>query len=174
MEISSPCVVALTWTLKDSLGDTLDELDEPVEFLVGGDDLLPAIERALQGHEAGAVLHLNLEPEDAFGDFDEQLVFLAPRQALPEHLEEGMLIEAASLPAGAVEGVAPDLVLTITEIYPEHVVLDANHPLAGIALRLHLKVVAVREASDQELERGSAGAGFFRLQPMAPGSPHLH
>ncbi|HRN74619.1 peptidylprolyl isomerase [Ottowia sp.] len=174
MEISSPCVVALTWTLKDSLGDTLDELDEPVEFLVGGDDLLPAIERALQGHEAGAVLHLNLEPEDAFGDFDEQLVFLAPRQALPEHLEEGMLIEAASLPAGAVEGVAPDLVLTITEIYPEHVVLDANHPLAGIALRLQLKVVRVREAEVDEVGRGSAGTGFFRLQPVAPGSDQVH
>ena len=154
MEISSPCVVALTWTLKDSLGDTLDELDEPVEFLVGGDDLLPAIERALQGHEAGAVLHLNLEPEDAFGDFDEQLVFLAPRQALPEHLEEGMLIEAASLPEGAVEGVAPDLVLTITEIYPEHVVLDANHPLAGMDMHFEGRVEDVRAATAEELAHG--------------------
>ena len=67
-----------------------------------------------------------------------------------------------------------DALFTITEIYPEHVVLDANHPLAGISLRLHLKVEAVREATDDELERGSAGTGFFRLQPMAPGSDHLH
>jgi FKBP-type peptidyl-prolyl cis-trans isomerase 2 len=51
---SPQCVVALTWVLKDSLGETLDELAEPVEFLVGGDDLLPAIETALQGHAAGA------------------------------------------------------------------------------------------------------------------------
>jgi FKBP-type peptidyl-prolyl cis-trans isomerase SlyD len=54
MEISPQCVVALTWVLKDSLGETLDELAEPVEFLVGGHDLLPAIETALQGHAAGA------------------------------------------------------------------------------------------------------------------------
>jgi len=80
MEITPSCVVALTWTLKDSLGDTLDQLDDPVEFLTGGSDLLPAIETALQGHEAGATLDLNLEPEAAFGDFDEQLIFLAPRQ----------------------------------------------------------------------------------------------
>ena len=82
MEITPQCVVALTWVLKDSLGDTLDELHEPVEFLVGSDDLLPAIGGALQGHEAGATLDLNLEPEDAFGDFDEQLVFLARREQL--------------------------------------------------------------------------------------------
>jgi len=174
MEITSPCVVALTWTLKDSLGETLDELDEPVEFLVGGDDLLPAIEAALQGHEAGATLMLNLEPEDAFGDFDEQLIFLAPRQQLPEALEEGLLIEAGSLPAGIADGLAPDHVLTITEIYPEHVVLDGNHPLAGIALRLHLQVHAVRAATEEETARGTAGTGFFRIQPQAPGGTGLH
>ena len=174
MEITPQCVVALTWVLKDSLGDTLDELHEPVEFLVGSDDLLPAIGGALQGHEAGATLDLNLEPEEAFGGFEEQQELLARREQLPPGIEEGMLLEGASLPPGTVSGAPADALLTISEIYPEHVVLDANHPLAGIALRLHLKVVAVREASDQELERGSAGAGFFRLQPMAPGSPHLH
>lgn len=53
MDISQPCVVALTWTLKDTLGETLDELEAPVEFLVGGDDLLARIEEALQGHQTG-------------------------------------------------------------------------------------------------------------------------
>ena len=70
MEINQQCVVALTWTLKDTLGETLDVLDEPVEFLLGGHDLLPKIEAALQGHARGAKLHLQIEPEDAFGDFD--------------------------------------------------------------------------------------------------------
>ena len=60
MEITPQCVVALTWTLKDSLGDTLDELEEPVEFLVGSDDLLPAISGALQGHERGELLRVPL------------------------------------------------------------------------------------------------------------------
>jgi FKBP-type peptidyl-prolyl cis-trans isomerase SlyD len=54
MEISQNCVVALTWVLKDTLGEELDVLDEPVEFLMGGKDLLPAIEEALQGHGVGA------------------------------------------------------------------------------------------------------------------------
>ncbi len=174
MDITPQCVVALTWTLKDSQGETLDTLDDPVEFLLGGQDLLPAIEAALQGHEPGAALHLNLEPEDAFGDFDEKLVFLAARAQLPEQIEEGMLLEAAALPQEVVAGAPADALLTITEIYPEHVVLDANHPLAGIALRLHLRVEHVREASEDELERGSAGTGFFRVQPLAPGSPHVH
>ncbi|MFD1710934.1 peptidylprolyl isomerase [Ottowia sp. GY511] len=174
MEIHSPCVVALTWKLKDSLGDNLDELDEPVEFLVGGDDLLPAIDRALQGHEAGAELHLNLEPEDAFGDYDENQVFLAPRATLPESIEEGMLLEASSLPADVVKGATPEALLTVTELYPEHAVLDGNHPLAGISLRLDLKVVAVREATEAEVENGSVGTGFFRLQPLAPGGTELH
>ena len=174
MEINSPCVVALAWTLQDSLGETLDELQEPVEFLVGGGDLLPAIDAALQGHEAGATLHLNLEPKDAFGDYDEKLVLLAPRDQLPEGIEEGMLLEAGSLPAGVADGVPPNTLCTVTDIYPEHVVLDGNHPLAGIALRLRLKVEQVREATVDEVGRGSAGTGFFRPQPMAPGGTQIH
>jgi FKBP-type peptidyl-prolyl cis-trans isomerase SlyD len=168
MDITPHCVVALTWTLKDTLGETLDTLREPVEFLVGGDDLLPAIDAALQGHGAGAQLDLHLEPEDAFGDFDEQLVFLAARAQLPDGIEEGMLLQASALPAGVAEGAPAHALLTVTDIYPEHVVLDANHPLAGIALRLHLRVADVRAASDDEIERGSAGAGFFRVSDAAP------
>ena len=151
MEIHTPCVVALTWKLKDSLGETLDELDEPVEFLVGGGDLLPSIDRALQGHEPGAELHLNLEPEDAFGDYDEHLVYLAPRSTLPEAVEEGMLVEASTLPKETVEGASPDALLTITELYPEHAVLDGNHPLAGQALRFSCVVNEVRAASEEEI-----------------------
>jgi FKBP-type peptidyl-prolyl cis-trans isomerase SlyD len=163
MEVTSQCVVALTWTLKDSLGDVLDVLDAPVEFLVGGEDLLAKIEEALQGHEAGDRLDLHLEPQDAFGDYDEHLVFLEARTLFPKELEEGMTYEG--LPPGAASKDAPaDLLYTVTEIYPEHVVLDGNHPLAGIALRLHLKVDAVREATEDEIGRGSAGAGFFRVK----------
>ena len=88
MEITEHCVVALTWILKDTLGEELDVLDEPVEFLVGGDDLLPRIEEALQGHSAGATLALHLEPEDAFGDFNDQLLFLEPRHLFPPEIEE--------------------------------------------------------------------------------------
>ncbi|AOV05226.1 MULTISPECIES: peptidylprolyl isomerase [Delftia] len=173
MEITEQCVVALTWTLKDTLGEELDVLDEPVEFLVGGDDLLKRIEEALQGHGQGKVLDLHLEPEEAFGDYNESLIFLEPRALFPAELEEGMSFEASALPKGC-SAVPPDLLYTVTEIYPEHVVLDGNHPLAGIALRLHLKVEGVREATEEEIGRGSAGTGFFRIQPMAPGNDTLH
>ena len=163
-EVTPQCVVALTWTLKDSLGEVLDELESPVEFLVGGDDLLPRIDEALQGYGKGARLNLNLEPADAFGDFDEQLIFLQPRHLLPADLQEGMLIEGAALPAEAAALMPADRLYTVTDIYPDHVVLDGNHPLAGISLRLALQVHAVREVTEEEVGRGSAGAGFFRIQ----------
>lgn len=161
MEITRQCVVALTWTLKDTLGEVLDVLDEPVEFLVGGADLLAKIEDALQGHEPGATLDLHLEPEEAFGDYDEERVFLEPRGIFPAELEEGMTFEG--LPAGSNPDAPADIVYTVTEIYPEHVVLDGNHPLAGIAIRLHLKIEGVREATEEEVGRGSTGTGFFKI-----------
>ena len=172
MEITQQCVVALTWTLKDTLGETLDELEEPVEFLVGGEDLLPKIEEALQGHEAGDKVDLHLEPEEGFGDYNDQLVFLEPRTLFPAELEEGMTFEG--LPAGAHADAPRDVLYTVTEIYPEHVVLDGNHPLAGIAIRLHLKVERVREATEEEIGRGSAGTGFFKVQHEAPPGASLH
>ncbi|MCC2635479.1 MAG: peptidylprolyl isomerase [Ramlibacter sp.] len=164
MEITPHCVVALTWTLKDTTGEELDTLEEPVEFLVGGRDLLAKIEEALQGHERGDRVDLHLEPEDAFGDYDENLVFLEPRDVFPKELEEGVTFEG--MPPGATSKDAPgDVIYTVTEIYPEHVVLDGNHPLAGIALRLHLKVEDVREVTEEELEAGTLGMGFFRVEP---------
>ena len=172
MDITQQCVVALTWTLKDTLGETLDELEEPVEFLVGGEDLLARIEEALQGHVAGDRLDLHLEPEEAFGDYDESLVFLEARNLFPAELEEGMTFEG--LPAGSNSDAPREALFTVTEIYPEHVVLDANHPLAGIALRLHLKVEGVREATEEEIGRGTVGTGFFRVQPMGPGNDTVH
>ncbi len=162
MQVTDPCVVALTWTLKDTLGEELDILNEPVEFLVGGHDLLAKIEEALQGHEKGDRLDLHLEPEEAFGDYDEQLVFLEPRELFPAQLEEGMTFEG--LPAGSNAQAPAGALFTVTEIYPEHVVLDGNHPLAGIALRLHLRLQDVRHATEEEIGRGSAGTGFFQVR----------
>ncbi|MBX3609974.1 MAG: peptidylprolyl isomerase [Hydrogenophaga sp.] len=162
MAVSPQCVVALTWTLKDTLGEVLDELDEPVEFLVGGTDLLAKIEDALQGHEAGDLIDLHLEPIDAFGDYDDRLLFLEPRDRFPEQLEEGMGFEG--LPPGCNPSAPRDRLYFVSDIYPDHVVLDGNHPLAGIAIRIHIKVHAVREATMDEIGEGSLGAGFFRTQ----------
>ena len=174
MEINEQCVVALTWTLEDTQGEELDVLGEPVEFLVGGDDLLAPIEQALQAHRAGAKLSLHIEPEEGFGDYNEQLLFLEPRSLFPDLLEEGMTFEGSALPDGCSADVPQDTLYTVSEIYPEHVVLDGNHPLAGIALRLHLQVCSVREATEEEIGRGSAGSGFFRIPTQAPGNDLLH
>jgi FKBP-type peptidyl-prolyl cis-trans isomerase SlyD len=161
MQVTPQCVVALTWTLKDTLGEVLDELDAPVDFLVGGDDLLAKIEESLQGHVAGDRLDLHLEPEEAFGDYDEHLVFLEDRKLFPQDVEEGMTFE--QLPPGSKANAPAGTLYTVTEIYPDHVVLDGNHPLAGIAIRLHLKIEDVREATEEEIGRGTAGTGFFKL-----------
>ncbi len=174
MEISQQCVVALTWTLKDTTGDTLDVLDDPVEFLIGGDDLFKTIEDALQGHVAGDVVNLHLEPEQAFGDYNENMLFLEPRSVFPKEIEEGLTFEGVALPEGVSKDMPKDALYTITEIYPEHVVLDGNHPLAGIALRLSLTVKRVRDATEDEIGAGTAGTGFFRIQPQAPGNNLLH
>ena len=174
MKITPQCVVALTWTLKDTLGDVLDELDEPVEFLLGGDDLLAKIEESLQGHQAGDKLELHLEPESAFGDYNETLVFLETRSLFPVELEEGMPFDGAALPSGTTPEIPKEFIYTVTEIYPEHVVIDGNHPLAGIAIRLAVKIQAVREATEQEVGKGSLGTGFFKLAPLSSGNDTLH
>ena len=174
MKITPQCVVALTWTLKDTLGEILDELDEPIEFLMGGDDLLASIEENLQGHQVGEEIDMQLEPEQAFGDYDETRVFLETRNVFPVDTEEGMTFDGTALPAGVSATIPADFIYTVTEIYPDHVVLDGNHPLAGIAIRLSVKVKSVREASLQEIGKGTLGTGFFKLAPMPSGDDTLH
>ena len=175
MNISAPCVVALTWILTDAQNGPIDELTEPVEFLYGGEDLLPKVEEALAGQGVGFETHLHLEPEHAFGDYHSEYVCFEDRTLFPDHVEPGMQFEG--LPEGAVTPDMPeDAVYTVTEVYPSHVVLDGNHPLAGMALRLHLKVRGVRAATAEEIEAGSVtddGLGLLQVLPEA-GSSRLH
>jgi FKBP-type peptidyl-prolyl cis-trans isomerase SlyD len=154
MKITSPCVVSLVWRLEDTQGALIDELAEPVEFFFGGDDLLAKVEDALLDQEVGFQDQLHLEPEHAFGDYDSTLVFFEERTVLPELMEVGMQFDG--VPEGAATtGMPNNVVYTVTEVYPSHVVLDGNHPLAGIALRLDLTVRDVREATASEIEAGS-------------------
>ena len=122
MLITDPCVVSLTWTLADGQGQSIDELTEPVEFFFGGDDLLPKLEEALAGHEAGYETYLHLEPEVGFGEYHPELVCFEDRSLFPESIETGMQFDG--LPEGAqTVGMPVDVIYTITEIYPSHVVL---------------------------------------------------
>ena len=173
MKIDAPCVLSLTWTLSDTTGQVIDELAEPVEFFYGGQDLLPKVEEALLGFEAGHEAHLHLEPEHAFGDYRSELVCFEARALFPERLETGMHFEG--LPPGSVTpGMPADVLYAVSEIYPEHVVLDGNHPLAGMALRLQLKVRDVREASDEEIEAGTLGADGITVLNTAPPGTTTH
>ena len=173
MKIDVPCVLSLSWTLSDAQGQVIDELAEPVEFYYGGSDLLPKVEEALLGHEAGHEAHLHLEPEHAFGDYRSELVCFEARELFPEQLELGMQFEG--LPEGSSTPDMPaDVFYTVTEIYPSHVVLDGNHPLAGMALRLHLKVRDVREATDEEIEAGTLGSDDVTVLNTAPPGAAMH
>jgi FKBP-type peptidyl-prolyl cis-trans isomerase SlyD len=173
MLITSPCVVSLTWKLQDTQGVLIDELQDPVEFFFGGDDLLAKVEEALTGQEAGFQTTLHLEPEHAFGEYDPALVFFEERAIFPEAIEVGMQFDG--VPPGALTKDMPaDAIYTVTEVYPDHVVLDGNHPLAGIALRLSLVVRGVRAASEEEIEAGSVGSSGISVLAAAQPGPHLH
>ena len=169
MQISPPCVVSLTWRLQDAQGNPIDELADPVEFLFGGDDLLAKVEEALVGQATGFETTLHLEPEHAFGEYDPALVFFEERAVFAGAVEIGMQFDG--VPEGAAtKGMPADVLYTVTEAYPGHVVLDGNHPLAGIALRLDVVVRDVREATEAEVESGSVGEPVFTVMNTAPGS----
>jgi FKBP-type peptidyl-prolyl cis-trans isomerase SlyD len=172
MQITAPCVVSLRWRLDDAQGQLIDELAEPLEFFYGGDDLFTKVEEALAGQEAGFETSLALEPEDAFGDYDSNLVCFEALSLFPDGVEPGMQFEG--LPEGAQTEDMPQAIYTVTEVYPEHVVLDGNHPLAGVGLRMHLKVLDVREATEQEIEAGSLGEAVFSVTTGAPPDEPLH
>jgi FKBP-type peptidyl-prolyl cis-trans isomerase SlyD len=162
MNITAPCVVSLVWRLEDAQGDLIDELKEPVEFFFGGVDLLAKVEEALTNQETGFHANLHLEPEHAFGEYNPDLVFFEERGIFPAQIEPGMQFDG--LPEGATtEGMPADAVYTVTEVYPTHVVLDGNHPLAGIALNLDLTVKDVREATDEEVEAGSVSTPLLAV-----------
>lgn len=167
MLITVPCVVSLTWRLQDAQGNAIDELEDPVEFFVGGDDLLARVEEALIDQTTGFEASLHLEPEHAFGDYDSALVFFEERSLFPDELGVGMQFDG--VPEGATtQGMPPDLAYTVTEVYESHVVLDGNHPLAGLALRLEVTVVDVRPATADELAESGLPTGSGFLSVAAP------
>lgn len=163
MKISEDLVATLSWRMTDSQGELIDENPEGDDFYVGGDDLLPRMAERLIGQTTGDKGDVYLQPEDAFGDYDAQLLRLEDRALFPQDVEEGMMFE--ELP----EGCAPaeeDVFYTVTEIHPDKVLLDGNHPLAGLALRIEYTVLDVREPDPDEREAqsallDSADAGLF-------------
>jgi FKBP-type peptidyl-prolyl cis-trans isomerase SlyD len=149
MKIAKNTVVTVEYKLSDAQGDLIEEGREPMVYLHGGyENTLPKIEEALEGKEAGFEDTIQVEPEDAFGEYDANLVKIEPRNRLPEPLEVGMQFEGS--PEAEDEYEQP-LIFTVTDIADDKVVLDGNHPLAGMALRFTLKVTEVRAATEEEI-----------------------
>ena len=150
MEISKNTVVSLDVVLSDIWGNTLQRSEEPVQYLHGGfGNIFPAVEPALEGNAVSSRVEVRLEPEEAFGEYDEKLLRVEPRSRFPEALEVGMRFEGR---AGGEENV----IFTVTDIAEDKVVLDGNHPFAGMALKLSCTVVAVRPATDAEIANAAA------------------
>lgn len=151
MQIAQDTVVALEVQLSDVHGNLIQRTAEAVQYLHGGyEGIFPLVEQALQGREPGEKAEVRLEPEDAFGDYDAELVRLAERAQFPAELEVGMQFEQES------DSGDETLIYTVTDVAEDKVVLDGNHPLAGMALLFACTVVSVRAATAGEIERGFA------------------
>ena len=151
MKIARNAVVSLDVELSDIWGNRIQRTEEPVQYLHGGyGDIFPLVEEALEGKQEQDRVEVRLEPEDAFGDYDAGLLRLAPRDRFPEGLEADMRVEGE--PGGDDES----FIFTVTDIAEDKVVLDGNHPLAGIALKFSCSVAGVRPATETEIANRSA------------------
>ena len=152
MKIGPDSVVSLTYTLFDAQGELIEKAEHPIAYLHGGyDNIFPLVEQALHGKAAGDTASVRLEPEDAFGDYDEELLRVESRDQFPEVLEVGMQFEGIPGEDATSEDAE---IFTVTGIADGKVVLDANHPLAGLALVFECRVEDVRAATPEEITHG--------------------
>ena len=169
LQVGANTVVTVEFWITDTDGEALDDSGGPVSFLHRGlDSLLPRLDDAVEGKEPGFEQTFHLEPEDAFGDYDAELLRVEPRARFPEPLEVGMQFEGVPGPEsddgqGLMVSEADDdevsedsLIFIVTDLTEDKVVLDANHPYAGMALRVRIKLLGVRKADPEEIEQGHA------------------
>jgi len=145
----------MTYKLQNSDGDTLEESKDPVAYLHGGyDNIFPKVEEAMHGKNVGDSVEVSLDPEDAFGEYDDALVQIEPASAFPsQDLKVGMQFEG--------EDETGDVILyTITDIADGKVVVDGNHPWAGQRLLFTATIASVRSANQEEISHQHVhGAG---------------
>ncbi len=154
MQIAKNTVVTLNYQVTDTQGNLVDEGAQPLVYLHGGyDGIFPLLEETLQGKNLGEKLEVRLEPEDAFGEYDAELVMIEARNLFPDNIEVGMQFER-----GTEDG-DDDELYTITDITDDKVVVDGNHPLAGVALNFICTIADVRPATAEELSHGHVHGG---------------
>ncbi len=150
MTVADNCVVKIDYTLKNNQGQVLDSSSEkaPLAYIHGKGNLISGLEKELSGMKAGDRTEVVLQPSEAYGERQEGLVTSVPRTELAQipELKEGIQLQAQT-----AQGVQ---VLTVAEIKEDTVTLDANHPLAGEVLNFDVKVVEVREATEEEIAHG--------------------
>ena len=164
MKIEKNTIVSLRYKLSDAQNNIIEEPDTVMVYLHGGySGTFPKIESLLDGKDVGFETTVQLEPHDAFGEYDPNLLKIEPRERFPEPLEIGMQFEGVPEELSEDEILEADedededdeeidtLIYTVTELADKQVVLDGNHPLAGTALRFWLQVEDVRQATDDEI-----------------------
>ena len=172
MKIEKNTIVSLRYKLTDAQNNVIEEPDSPMVYLHGGyDGTFPKIETLLDGQDIGYEATIQLEPSEAFGEYDPELLKIEPRTRFPEPLEVGMQFEG--VPDSEEDEAGDDadeepLIYTVTDVADNQVVLDGNHPLAGMALRFWVQVEDVRAATEDEIEnRHPEGGDSFSF-----GMPH--
>ncbi|MBU3584338.1 peptidylprolyl isomerase [Polynucleobacter sp. 15G-AUS-farblos] len=159
MKIEKNTIVSLRYKLTDAQNNVIEEPDSPMVYLHGGyEGTFPKIETLLDGQDIGYEATIQLEPNEAFGEYDPELLKIEPRTRFPEPLEVGMQFEGVpdadeeSAEAGDDDADDEPLIYTVTDVADNQVVLDGNHPLAGMALRFWVQVEDVRAATEDEIE----------------------
>ena len=152
MQIQKDTVVTLTYELTDSDGNPVAEAGSDLSYLHGHGGIFPLVEEGLDGKNVGDDFSVSLQPEDAFGDYDENLIRVEPKSVFPANVAVGTQFE------GLPQGEDDDrwVVYTVTDIAEDKVVIDGNHPLAGERLLFKCKVKEVRSATAEEISHGHA------------------
>ena len=151
MPIEHHTVVTMHYHLTNAEGQVLDSSrdDEPLTYLHGGGNILAGLERELTGLDVGATKTVNLSATDGYGEYDASMVQSVPRQdlaGLPD-LEVGMQLQAR-------KSDGQTMIVVIKEIQQDAVVVDGNHPLAGVPLTFEIEIVSLRESTEEERQHG--------------------
>ncbi|MBD2782354.1 peptidylprolyl isomerase [Xenorhabdus szentirmaii] len=150
MKVAKDLVVSLAYQVRTEDGVLVDEspVSAPLDYLHGRGSLISGLEKALEGREAGDRFDVSVEANDAYGQYDDNLVQRAPKEVFVgvDDIEVGMRFLADT-----DQGPIP---VEITAIEGDEVVVDANHMLAGQNLKFNVEIVAIREATEEELAHG--------------------